>query len=78
VGVGGIEEPADPVDELGRHFVAPAFRAKHLLQLALEVGMAPARIATAEVPLDLDALEPHELPVEVELDLSKDVLALSR
>jgi len=50
----------------------------HLLQLALELSVTPTRIATAKVPLDLDAREPHELPIEVELDLSKDVLTLSR
>jgi hypothetical protein len=73
-----IQERADPGVELGRGVVAPAFRAEHLLQPALEIGMAPARMAATQMSLDLDALEPDELPIEVELDLSKHVFAVSR
>jgi hypothetical protein len=73
-----IQERADPGVELGRDVVAPALRAEHLLQPALEIGMASAGMAATQMPLDLDALEPDELPVEVELDLSKDVFAVSR
>jgi hypothetical protein len=40
--------------------------------------MPLAGMATAEMPLDLDALEPDELTVEVELDLSKHMFAVSR
>jgi hypothetical protein len=44
----------------------------------LELGVPAARGALPQVPLDLHALEPHELPVEVELDLAQRVLAFNR
>jgi hypothetical protein len=58
--------------------IAPAFRAEHLFQASLEVGVAGAGGAFPEVALDLHALDANELTVEVELDLSEHVLALSR
>jgi hypothetical protein len=69
---------AHSLDELRRDVVAPALGAEHLLQAPLEVGMAGARGAFPEVTLDLHALDAHELPVEIELDLAEHVLALSR
>jgi hypothetical protein len=68
---------ADPLDERVRGRVAPALRAEHLLQPALELGVARAWVTTLEVALDLHALDAHELTVEVELDLAEDVLAVS-
>jgi hypothetical protein len=67
----------DPLDERVRNRVAPALRAEHLLQPALELGVARAWVTALEVTLDLHALAAHELTVEVELDLTKDVLAVS-
>jgi hypothetical protein len=78
VRVGGLEHRPDPLQQLGRNVVAAALGTEHLLQLPLKVGMARARVAASEVPLDLDALEPDQLTVEVELDLSQDVFAVSR
>jgi predicted HAD superfamily phosphohydrolase len=78
VRVRGPEHRADPLEQLGRDVVAAALGAEHVLQLALEVGVPRARIATTEMALDLDALEPNELTVEVELDLSEHVFAVSR
>jgi hypothetical protein len=78
VRVWALEHRPNPVEQLGWHIAATALVAEHLLQLALEVGMPGARIAAAEVLLDLDALQPHELTVEVKLDLSKHVFAVSR
>jgi hypothetical protein len=40
--------------------------------------MTGTRGAFPEVTLDLHALDAHELPVEIELDLAEHVLALSR
>lgn len=78
VRVGGLEHRPDPLQQLGRDVVAAALGTEHLLQLPLEVGMACARVAASEVPLDLHAVEPDQLTVEVELDLSQDMLAISR
>ena len=64
------DQGPDPFEELGGHVVATALRAQHLLQPALELGVAVAGRALSQVPLDLDALHAHELPVEVELDLA--------
>jgi hypothetical protein len=68
---------SDPLDERVRNRVASAFRAEHLLQPALELGVARAWVTALEVTLDLHALDAHELTVEVELDLAEDVLAVS-
>jgi len=68
---------SDPLDERVGNRVAPALRAEHLLQPALELGVAGAWVTALEVTLDLHALDAHELTVEVELDLTKDVLAIS-
>jgi hypothetical protein len=73
-----VQELAHPREELVRGIVAAALGPEHLLQLALEVGVPPTRVAPTEMPLDLDPLEPDQLPVEVELDLSKDAFAVSR
>jgi hypothetical protein len=76
--VAGLEHRPDPLQQLGGDVVAAALGAERLLQLPLEVGMPRARVAASEVSLDLDTLEPDQLTVEVELDLSQDVLAVSR
>ena len=68
---------ADPLEQLGRDVVAAALRAQHLLQAALELGVAAARGAVPEMPLDLHALHANELTIEVELDLAEHVLAVS-
>ena len=60
------------------HLVASALGAQHLLQAPLELGVAAARGALPEVPLDLHALHADELTIEVELDLAEHVLAVSR
>jgi hypothetical protein len=76
--LGRVEQGPDPFGELIGHVSAPALVSQHLLQAALEVGVTAARVAAAEVALDLHALESHELAVEVELDLPQDVFAISR
>jgi hypothetical protein len=68
---------ADPLDERDGDLVAPALVPEHGLQPLLELGVARARGTLPEVPLDLHALDAHELPVEVELDLTEHVLAVS-
>jgi len=73
----GDRDGADPLDERLGDVAASAFVAEHVLQTLLELGVAGARRALAEVPLDLHALHAHELTVEVELDLAQDVLAIS-
>jgi hypothetical protein len=76
--LGRVEQGPDALGELNGHVAAPALVSQHLLQPPLEVRVAAARVAAAEVALDLDALEPHELAVEIELDLPEDVFAISR
>ena len=76
--MGLIQERAETLDELGRDLVAAALGSKDLLQPPLEGGMAAARVAAAEVVLDLDAQGRHELTVEVELELPQHVFAVSR
>jgi hypothetical protein len=71
------EPGAKALDDLGRDVVAPAFLAQHLLEPALELGVAVARGALPEMHLDLHALEADELTVEVELDLPEHALAVS-
>jgi hypothetical protein len=71
------EPRAQALDHLGRDVVAAAFRAEHLLEPALEVGVALARGALPEMHLDLHAFHADELSVEVELDLAEHVLAVS-
>jgi hypothetical protein len=71
------EHRADALHDLERHVVAAALRAKHLLEPALEFGVAVTGGAFPQVPLDLHALDANELPVEVELDLTQHVLAIS-
>jgi len=72
------EEHADAFDQLGRDLVAPAFVPEHLLEAALELGMPVTGGALPQVALDLHALQAHELPVQVELDLLQRVLAFNR
>jgi hypothetical protein len=72
------EQHADAFDELGGHLVAPAFVPEHLLEPTLELGMPVTGGALPQVALDLNALQAHELPVEVELDLPERVLAFNR
>jgi hypothetical protein len=76
--VRSLDHRAEPLEEFGRDLVATTLGAEHLLELALEVGVTRARIARPKVLLDLDALNPHELTIEVQLDLSQHVLAVSR
>jgi hypothetical protein len=74
------EHRADPLGELGRqgHLVTSALRTEHLLQVPLEIGVTAARVAAAEMPLDLETDLADELSVEVELDLLQHVFAVSR
>jgi hypothetical protein len=72
------QEHTDAFDQLGRHLVAPAFVPEHLLEAALELGMPVTGGALPQVALDLHALQAHELPVQVELDLLECVLAFNR
>jgi hypothetical protein len=76
--VRGVEHRTDPIDQIRRDVPTPALVPEHLLQLALERGVPRARVAHAQMPLDLDALEPNELAVEVQLDLAQNVFAVSR
>jgi hypothetical protein len=78
VSVGPIEHRPQPLDELGWHLVASALGPQDLREPALEIGVTGARIAAAQVLLDLDAHRSDELPVEVELDLLQHVFAVSR
>jgi hypothetical protein len=71
------EHRAHPLDDLRRDVVATALVAEHLLEPALELGMAMARGALPEVYLDLHALHADELSVEIELDLPEHALAVS-
>ena len=73
-----LEHRTDTLDQLGRDVVAATLGSKHLLQLPLEVRVPRTGVARSEMSLDLDVLEPNELTVEVQLDLSKDVFAVSR
>jgi len=66
------------LEELDGDVVAAALGPEHLLEPALELGVAAAGGALPQVTLDVDALQPHELTVEVELDLAEHVLAVSR
>jgi hypothetical protein len=68
---------AHPLEDLDGDVVAAALGAEHLLQAALELGVAAAGGASPQVLLDLDALHADELTVEVELDLPEHVRALS-
>ena len=76
--MGSEQGHADPFEELGGHVVAAALGLEHLLQPTLELGVAVARGALPEVPLDLHALHARELTIEGELDLSEHVFAVSR
>jgi hypothetical protein len=76
--VGRVEQRPEPVDELGRNLVAPALGPQELLQPPLERGVPAAGVATAQVPLDLEAHGSDELTVEVELDLLQHMIAVSR
>src|SRR4029453_13672394 len=77
VGVGPLEERPEPVDELGRHLVAPALGPQDLLEPPLERGVPAAGVAAAQVVLDLDAHRSDELSIEVELDLLQHMFAVS-
>jgi hypothetical protein len=72
------EQHADAFDELGGHLVTPTFVPEHLLEPALELRMPVTGGALPQVALDLNVLQAHELPVEVELDLPECVLAFNR
>jgi hypothetical protein len=78
MGLGPLEQCPEPVDQLGRHLVAPALGPQDLLELPLERGVSAAGVAAAQVLLDLDAHGGNELSVEVELDLLQHVFAVSR
>jgi hypothetical protein len=71
------EHRADAFDDLLGDIVAAALRAEHLLQSALELGVPVTRGTLPEMPLDLHALQTDELAIEVELDLTEHVLAVS-
>jgi hypothetical protein len=73
-----LEQRTDPFEQLGRDLPASALGAQDALQLALELGMAAARVTATQVPLDLDAQSADELSIEVELDLLQHVLTVSR
>jgi hypothetical protein len=78
VRVGRVEQCPEAIDELGRYLVAPALRPQELLQPPLERGVPATGVATAQVPLDLQAHGSDELTVEVELDLLQHMFAVSR
>jgi hypothetical protein len=71
------EDRAHALRDLGRDVAAAALVAEHLLEPPWK-SACRARVAASEVSLDLDTLEPDQLTVEVEIDLSQDVLAVSR
>ena len=73
-----VDDQADPLDQLRGDLVAPALVAQQLLEPALELGVAATGGTLPQVALDLHALEAHELPVEIELDLAQRVLAINR